>query len=60
MIDLKPCPFCGGTAKVEDMGYPHHVFCTKCHVSMIGHGFGKDGEKDAIEKWNRRAEVKQD
>ena len=54
MDELKPCPFCGGKAKLEDMGFPHHVFCTKCSARITGQGFAEDGEKDAILKWNRR------
>lgn len=54
MADLKCCPFCGGKAKLEDMGFPHHVFCTECGARVTGQGFAEDGEKDAILKWNRR------
>ena len=53
---LKPCPFCGGKAKLEKMGYPHHVYCTECHARVIGKGFDADGEQDAIKRWNTRTE----
>lgn len=62
--ELKPCPFCGGEAKLV----PHTFFsektkkfetncfgvqCKKCQTS----GFQFWGcEKHAIEAWNRRAE----
>lgn len=57
MADLNCCPFCGGKAKLEDMGFPHHVFCTECGARVTGQGFAEDGEKDAILKWNRRIET---
>ena len=44
-MKLKPCPFCGGKAKIEDMGYPHHVYCTKCYARIRGFGYGKEGEQ---------------
>ena len=56
MSDLKPCPFCGGKAKLEDMGYPHHVYCTGCGARVQGKGFAEEGEKDAIETWNKRVD----
>lgn len=55
MSELKPCPFCGGKAKVENMGYPHHVYCMSCGAKTTGVGFETEGEKDAILKWNTRA-----
>ena len=54
MIKLKPCPFCGGKAKLEDMGFPHHVYCTDCGARVTGRGLAEEGEKDAARKWNRR------
>ncbi|MBR2562477.1 MAG: Lar family restriction alleviation protein [Eubacterium sp.] len=54
--ELKPCPFCGGEAKLEDLGFPHHVYCTNCGARITGRGFGEDGEADAIKKWNMRKE----
>lgn len=55
-MKIKPCPFCGGEAKLEKMGYPHHVYCTKCSARVTGKGFDKDGEQDAIKRWNTRVE----
>ena len=54
MSRLKPCPFCGGKAKLEKMGYPHHVFCTSCYARVTGHGLAEEGEQDAIRHWNMR------
>lgn len=55
MTELKPCPFCGGKAVLEKMGYPHHVFCPDCSARITGRGFDTAGEEDAIKKWNKRA-----
>ena len=52
--NLSSCPFCGGEAKLENMGWPHHVYCTECGVRMTGRGYAEEGELDAIMRWNRR------
>ena len=53
MEKLKPCPFCGGEAKIMKMGYPHWVYCLECGAKVHG---GTTSEKDSIKAWNRRAE----
>lgn len=53
MEKLKPCPFCGGEAKVMKMGYPHWVYCLECGAKVHG---GTTKEKDSIKAWNRRVE----
>lgn len=50
--DIGPCPRCGGRARLEDMGYPHHVYCEACNARITGHGYSVDGEQDAIRRWN--------
>ena len=57
---LKFCPFCGGKAHLEDMGWPHHVYCEKCGARVTSTKCGEDGEDEACEKWNRRACRQQD
>lgn len=53
-IRLRPCPFCGGKAKLEKMGWPHHVYCLSCGVKMTSNYFDLVGEEDVCTKWNRR------
>ena len=54
MPELKPCPFCGGEAILEHMGWPHHVFCPDCGAKVTSVKVAEDGEKEACDKWNRR------
>lgn len=57
---LKPCPFCGGFAVVEEQpfvfsAYRYAIYCPRC--------YGREGKvlkrgydlNDAVRKWNRRA-----
>lgn len=58
MYKLKPCPFCGGEAKVKAYSNGTHfwcqVSCDRCGVTQDG--IRNDyGEKQAVEAWNRRA-----
>ena len=59
MAELKPCPFCGGTAKyIYSMPY-NAVQCKKCKVfgkTIVDSYEQRDGRAEAIEAWNRRAE----
>lgn len=67
MIELKPCPFCGGEAEfVETVPhYNHYVQCKKC-AAMVGRTSRQwdsrhetlwfKNDTDAIKAWNRRAE----
>ncbi len=52
--ELKPCPFCGGEARMMDMGYPHWIYCLNCGAKVHGRKYGEEGEKASIEAWNRR------
>ena len=45
---LKPCPFCGGEAKINKREYS--IECTRCSAYM-GYFYTK---QEAIEAWNRR------
>ena len=57
-LKLKPCPFCGGEAKVYDKGYGHDhkgfVVCA-CGAQMV---YQYDGNfistEEAVKNWNRR------
>ena len=54
MTELKPCPFCGGEAKIASV--PHgdrklwYVICRKCEIAT----FQYLTEKWAVKVWNRR------
>lgn len=63
MIDLKPCPFCGGGAKVEiyEDAWDSYatVECQECGASAkkwpYVFEFEEQGATDrAVESWNRR------
>ncbi len=60
-VELKPCPFCGGEAKMLDLRKAHlgvfyFVECRerKCQVKTRY----LCTEEEAAEVWNRRAETK--
>ena len=57
MIELKPCPFCGGEAEIQHSAYYDicildyiWVECKGCDV----HTRDCDSEEEAAELWNRR------
>lgn len=61
MIELKPCPFCGGEACLY-VSDGIRVICKDCEASsvilcdafdMAGKPYGKSTER-VIEAWNRR------
>ena len=58
MAELKPCPFCGGEAKLsfynnaECTYVCHYVRCTKCRATTGCEA----SSKVAIVSWNRRYE----
>lgn len=55
MSDLKPCPFCGGEARIGKIyGDAWTVECTECGIQSGCY----DTESEAIEAWDHRAERK--
>lgn len=57
---LKPCPFCGGNAKVETYKHPYGhtmywVGCAneKCDVFPETPGYSE--RRNAVRSWNKRA-----
>lgn len=65
MIELKPCPFCAGDAKIRTtitQSIPRHAkawcYCEKCFSSGESFTDNDDGTCvfKAVESWNRRAE----
>lgn len=57
MIELKPCPFCGMSAKViyaddEEKNRYYRTYCRGCYAETDEY-FSRD---NAIEAWNRRTE----
>ena len=59
MNDLKPCPFCGGKARLFVNGGVR-VICSKCYVGTMILTDNMECESNAVETaikaWNRRAD----
>lgn len=49
--ELKPCPFCGGSASVANNGTLYYAKCDECCTE----GAKMYGFYNATEAWNRRA-----
>ena len=59
MTDLKPCPFCGGKARLF-VGNGVRVICSKCYAGTMILTDNMECESNAVEtvveSWNRRAD----
>ena len=55
--EIKPCPFCGGEAKVRRVGrwkQRFSAFCSRCYKSTISGSAWKLTKRGAIREWNSR------
>ena len=55
MIELKPCPFCGGAAYMRRISYRmdwYYCYCTVCGISQPTKKY--QWASDAADAWNRR------
>lgn len=50
-MELKPCPFCGGAAYIEQSDGLFYAECESCHVCTALYY----AEDKAVFTWNRRA-----
>jgi len=64
--DLKPCPFCAGTATLDDERLIFVARCTGCGACVLGErapepeedlpdGYWEPFRQSTIDRWNRRA-----
>lgn len=57
-VELKPCPFCGGEARLIEGEEWAYIQCTqmKMHRAMFCDG-DNNCDEEAVEQWNRRTET---
>lgn len=54
--NLKPCPFCGGPARIyQDPSHSTAWFCGCEDWDCFGNMMWDETKADAVDKWNRRA-----
>ena len=60
-FDLKPCPFCGGTAHIRDFGGKYRVACSGCGATggavrvKQWHSTKYIAQNQAAALWNSRS-----
>ena len=56
--ELKPCPFCGGEARLQRKVVGYYVICKKCGCRTPYYQYQyapiEVKKQEAIEAWNRR------
>lgn len=56
--ELKPCPFCGGEAKIGKISIDktYYVQCGNGYCDVLPSTYTYTTEEQAIEHWNRRVD----
>ena len=52
-VELKPCPFCGGSAWIAQEGTSRHSCVVECESCGAQHESGDEGSRSG-NSWNRR------